>query len=301
MSAETSRPRAPLDPRFYQIAVLSGLLVYGLGWLHFDITPGRAAVILGAGLLSQYVCTRLWKLPKFDPKSALISGLSLCLLLRTNYAALAVVAAAVTISSKFLIRWNGKHVFNPTNIGLVLMMLVTGGVWVSPGQWGSVAYFGFLTACLGGLVVNRASRSDVTYSFLASFAAIHFGRSLWLGQPMAVPLHRLESGALLLFAFFMISDPRTTPNSRAGRILFGVLVASLAGFIQLGLYRTNGMLWSLAIFSVAVPLIDRLLPGPRYEWTRATSDPRMKGVKHETIPGPLRAPLGSPALGPSRP
>ncbi len=297
MSAETSKPWAPLDPRLYQIAVLSGLLAYGLGWLHFDITPWRAATILAAALLTQYACTRLWKLPKFDPKSALISGLSLCLLLRTNHAALAVLAAAVTIASKFLIRWRGKHVFNPTNFGLVLMMLVTGRVWVSPGQWGSVAYFGFLMACLGGLVVNRASRSDVTYSFLASITAIHIGRSLWLMQRITVPLHRLESGALLLFAFFMISDPKTTPNSRAGRILFGMLVASLAGFIQLGLYRTNGMLWSLAILSMAVPLVDRLLPGPRYEWIRTTSDTRTRGVVHETIPDPMRHPLGSPALG----
>jgi len=300
MSAATSKPRAPLDPRLYQIAVLSGLLVYGLGWLHFDIAPYRAAVILAAALLSQYACTRLWKLPKFDPKSALISGLSLCLLLRTNSELLAVLAAAVTIASKFLIRWNGKHVFNPTNFGLVLPMLLTGQVWVSPGQWGSVAFFGFLMACLGGLVVNRASRSDVTYTFLASITAIHFGRSLWLLQRMTVPLHRLESGALLLFAFFMISDPKTTPNSRAGRILFGIFVASLAGFIQLGMYRTNGMLWSLAIWSMAVPLIDRLLPGPRYEWIRPTSDPRTKGVIHETIPDPVRPYLGSPALGPSR-
>jgi Na+-translocating ferredoxin:NAD+ oxidoreductase RnfD subunit len=164
-----------------------------------------------------------------------------------------------------------------------------------------VAFFGFLMACLGGLVVNRASRSDVTYAFLASFAAIHIGRSLWLMQRLAVPLHRLESGALLLFAFFMISDPKTTPNSRAGRILFGVLVAALAGFIQLGLYRTNGMLWSLALWSMAVPLIDRLLPGPRYEWMRAPSNRPTKGERNETIPGPVELPLRSPALGPTRP
>ncbi|MBI4364723.1 MAG: RnfABCDGE type electron transport complex subunit D [Candidatus Latescibacteria bacterium] len=301
MSAETSKPRPPLDARCYQIAVLSGLLVYGLGWLRFDITPGRAALILGSALLSQYACTRLWKLPEFDPRSALISGLSLCLLLRTNSALLAVVAAVVTIASKFLIRWNGKHVFNPTNFGLVFMMLLTGQVWTSPGQWGSAAYFGFLMACLGGLVVNRASRSDVTYAFLAFFVTIQFGRSLWLMQPLTIPVHRLESGALLLFAFFMISDPKTTPNSRAGRILFGALVAALAGIIQLGLYRTNGMLWSLALWSMAVPLIDRCLPGPRYEWTRPRSNPRMKGAADETIPDPERAPLLGPVLRPTRP
>ena len=72
-------------------------------------------------------------------------------------------------------------------------------------------------ACVGWLVVNRAARSDVTYAFIVFYCALIFGRSLWLGEPLTIPLHRLESGALLLFTFFMISDPKTTPDSRAGR------------------------------------------------------------------------------------
>ena len=296
MRADSVRPSPPLDPRYYQIAVLSGLLIYGLGWLHFDITPGRAALLLGTALVTQYACTRIWRLPKFDPKSALISGLSLCLLLRTNFAALAILGAVITIASKFVVRWKGKHLFNPTNFGLVFLMFLGAPIWVSPGQWGNVAYFGFLMACLGGLVVNRAARSDVTYAFLVSFAALQLGRAAWALQRWQVPLHRLESGALLLFAFFMISDPRTTPNSRAGRILFACLVTALAGFIQFGLYRTNGILWSLAIMSVSVPLIDLLLPGPRYEWNRAT-EPQPKGVPDEA-PSSIRQPaLDRPVLG----
>src|SRR5262249_29957085 len=149
---------------------------------------------------------------------------------------------------------------------LVAMMVLTGSVWVSPGQWGSAAVFGFLLASAGGLVVNRAARSDVTLAFLISYAALLIGRSLWLGEPMSIPLHRLESGAIVLFAFFMISDPKTTPDSRSGRILFSLLVALGAWVVQFKLFRTNGLLWSLALLSMAVPLIDRLLPGPRYVW-----------------------------------
>lgn len=106
-------------------------------------------------------------MPRFDPKSALISGLSLCLLLRTNDAWLAALTAVVAVGSKFVLRVHGKHVFNPTNFALVLMMLATGQVWVSPGQWGSLAVFAFLLASAGGLVVNRAGRADVTWTFLA--------------------------------------------------------------------------------------------------------------------------------------
>ncbi len=257
---------ARLDPRLYQIAVLSLLLAYGIAWLDLEIGSRQALAILATALLTQLAGTRLYGLPRYDPKSALISGLSLCLLLRTNDPWFAVLAAAVAVASKFVLRVRGKHVFNPTNFALVVLMLATGRVWVSAGQWGSVAVFAFLLASAGGLVVNRASRADVTWTFLACYVALLLGRSLWLGDPLVIPLHRLQSGALVLFAFFMISDPRTTPDSRAGRILFAVVVAAGAHLVQAALFRPNGLLWSLAVCSLVVPLIDRLLPGPRYQW-----------------------------------
>jgi Na+-transporting NADH:ubiquinone oxidoreductase subunit NqrB len=262
------------DPRHYQIATLASLLVYGIVALDFEIAASRAAAILATALVTQYVCTRLSGLPAFDPRSALISGLSLCLLVRTNYLALALAAPVVAVASKFLVRLNGKHLFNPTNIAIVFLIGVTGRVWVSPGQWGNVAFFAFLLACLGGLVVNRASRSDVTYAFIGFYMALVFGRSIWLGEPLTIPLHRLQNGALLLFTFFMISDPRTTPNSRAGRILFAFAVACGAWYIQFRLFRTNGSLWSLALGSLTVPLIDWLLPDSRYEWGHAKAEVR---------------------------
>jgi enediyne biosynthesis protein E5 len=262
------------DPRLYQISILAALLLYGLAVLDFEIAAGRAGLILAACLLTQYVCTRIWKLPAFDPRSALISGLSLCLLLRTNSAWLALAAATIAVASKFVVRVRGKHLFNPTNVAIVALMLLTGQVWVSPGQWGNVAFFAFLMACLGGLVVNRAARSDVTLAFIVFYMGLVFGRSLWLGEPLAIPVHRLQNGALLLFTFFMISDPRTTPNSRSGRILFALLVAYGAWYVQFRLFRTNGLLWSLALFSMAVPLIDWLLPGGRYEWSRPGTSAR---------------------------
>ncbi len=258
-----------LDARWYQIAALGSLLVYGVGWLGFGITWTQAALTIVTALAAQWLCTKVWRLPGFEPKSALISALSLCLLLRTNSLLLVVAASLITIGSKFVLRLRGKHLFNPTNFGLVAMMLLTDSrVWVSPGQWGNVAFFGFLMVCLGGLVVNRAARSDVTIAFLVFYVGLMIGRSMWLGEPLAIPMHRLQSGALLLFSFFMISDPKTTPDSRAGRILFAALVAYGAWYVQFRLFRTNGLLWSLALFSCAVPLIDLLLPGARYRWRR---------------------------------
>jgi hypothetical protein len=259
---------ARLDPRLYQIGILACLLCWGVFGLRFDVKPDHALAIVAVALGTQYVAGRVVGLPAFDPKSALISALSLCLLLRTGSLALAALAAFLAIAMKFVVRVRGKHVFNPTNGAIVVLLLSGAPVWVSPGQWGNAAFFGFLMACLGGLVVNRAARSDVVYAFAFAWCAILFGRSLLLGEPMTIPFHRLESGALLLFTFFMISDPKTTPDSRVGRIAFAALVAVGAWYVQFKMFRTNGLLWSLFLASPLVPLIDRLAKGVRYDWKR---------------------------------
>ena len=59
------------DPRDYQVAVLGLLLAYGLGWLDFDLGGGTVFAILSSCVLTQYLCTRLWHLKHYEPKSAL--------------------------------------------------------------------------------------------------------------------------------------------------------------------------------------------------------------------------------------
>ena len=259
-----------LDPRLYQIASLSMLLLYGLLWLRFDVSLIQIAITIGAALLTQYAGTRYFNLSTFDPQSPLISSLSLCLLLRTDHLAVAALAAVIAIGSKFIIRRKDKHVFNPTNLALVVM--IAGGLgWISPGQWGQVAWFGFLIACLGSLVITRAARADVTLTFLSFYVSLLIARAFWLGDPLTIPLHQLESGALLIFAFFMISDPKTTPDSRTGRIIYALLVTLTALYVQFGLFRPNAPLWGLIACAPFVPLIDRLLPAVRYDWSRPTA------------------------------
>ena len=308
------------DPRHAQIGMLSALLVWGTFGLDLEVRPAIAATMLATALGVQWLGTRWAGLPRFDARSPLISALSLTLLLRTTSLWIAVLAAVLTIGSKFVLRvprpggaagatgaagaarparaGGGKHVFNPTNFGLVAVLLLTDGAWVSPGQWGSAALGAFAVACLGLLVVRRARRSDVTWAFLGAYGAILFGRALWLGDPVAIPLHQLASGAFLIFAFFMISDPKTTPDSRAGRVLFACLVAAGAGFVQLGLFQPNGLLWSLAACAPLVPVLDRLLPGTRYDWPGRASMPPVAAPTPRT---PTTPEAPEPPRGPDRP
>ena len=293
------------DPRLYQIATLASLLAWGLFALDLEVRPGVAAVILATALATQWAGGRAVGLPRFDPKSALISALSLTLLLRTASPALAALAAGLTIGSKFVIRLPAasggppKHVFNPTNFGIAAMMLATDRAWVSPGQWGSAALAAFAVACAGLLVVRRAERSDVTWAFLGLYGAVLFGRALWLGDPLAIPLHQLSNGAFLIFAFFMISDPKTTPDSRAGRVLFALLVALGAGVVHFVLFRPNGLIWSLAALSPLVPLIDRVLPGRRYRWPGRAEAP--VGAAEQRAAAAVQRPAGALSAQGGRP
>jgi Na+-translocating ferredoxin:NAD+ oxidoreductase RnfD subunit len=270
----------PADPRYYQIAVLTTLLSIGVLVLDFGIRWQNATAILLTAQAVQFIGTRLARLPRFDPMSALITSLSLTLLLRTDVIALAVAAAAIAIGSKFLIRVRGKHVFNPANVALVALMLLSDHAWVSSGQWGSAAIGAFGLACLGFLVLTRARRAETTIAFLGIYGTLLFARALWLGDPLSIPLHQLQNGALLIFAFFMISDPKTTPNTAAGRIVFAAIVAAIAFTIQFIYYQPNGPILALILSAPCVPLIDALLHGTHYRWEKpaAQSSARLKGV-----------------------
>jgi Na+-translocating ferredoxin:NAD+ oxidoreductase RnfD subunit len=254
------------DPRCYQVLVLGCLLTFGITALDFGIRWQNAVAIVVMAQAIQYLGTRLAGLPRFDPLSALITSLSLTLLLRTDAIALAALAAVIAIGSKFLVRVRGKHVFNPANVALVSLMLLSDQAWVSSGQWGSAAIGAFALSCLGFLVLTRARRAETTIAFLLFYGGLLFGRALWLGDPLSIPVHQLQNGALLIFAFFMISDPKTTPDAAAGRVLYAALVACIAFVIQFVYYVPNGPILALVLSAPVVPLIDALLQGTHYQW-----------------------------------
>ncbi|MEZ4241395.1 MAG: RnfABCDGE type electron transport complex subunit D [Myxococcota bacterium] len=256
------------DPRYNQIFTLGALLVYGLVALDFEVQwPNVVAVLLSTQLTQWLGDRRIGR--RYDPRSAAISSLSLCLLLRTNSVWVAAFAGMVAIGAKFVVRVRGKHLFNPAMVGIVAAVLLTDAAWISPGQWGNAALAALFFASAGTTVVQRAERSDVTYAFLGFYALLLFYRSWAVFEPVTIPVHRLQSGALLLFAFFMISDPKTTPDTRAGRILYAGIVALGAYFVHFVLFRSNGLVWSLFCCSPLVPLIDRLIPGDKYQWSGA--------------------------------
>jgi Na+-transporting NADH:ubiquinone oxidoreductase subunit NqrB len=266
------------DARFFQIAALGSLLCINFALIDFGARPLPSVVAIGTCLLTQLVCSRLAGLPQLDLRSPLITGLSLSLLLRADALWLYAAAGTIAIGSKFVLRFDGKHIWNPAGLAIVVLLLVSRGVWISPGQWGTEVWFAALTGFFAILVLGAARRADIAIFFFASHAALLLARAWWLGDPFSIPLHQLQSGSLLIFTFFMISDPRTTPDAAAGRLLFAFAVAVLAHYMAFFMQMRPALYFALIILSPATILIDRLLPAKRFSWANPSADPAPQGA-----------------------
>ncbi len=262
------------DPRIFQILFLGILLAAGAWLRDFSLSSAQIILTFAAAITAQHFSFGLRSDAPRSYRSAIITGLSLTLLLRADNLWIHPAAASAAILSKSLIRPRGKHLFNPATFGVMFAMLLLPGAWISPGQWGQdVALAGWIIA-LGAFVATRARRADISWSFLAFYVGALALRIAYLGQRWAVLEHQLMNGALLLFAFFMISDPMTSPNHPRTRAIHAAIVAAIAFTWQFGFYAHNGMLWALLLAAPMVPLWDAICPAPKFQWNQT-------GGKHE--------------------
>jgi enediyne biosynthesis protein E5 len=261
-------PHAFSDPRIFQILFLGILLAAGAWLRDFSLSTAQIVLTFAAAIIVQHLSFGLRPDAPHSYRSAVITALSLTLLLRADNLWVHPAAACAAILSKSIIRPRGKHLFNPGTFGVMFAMLLP-GAWISPGQWGQdVALAGWMIA-LGAFVAMRARRADISWSFLAFYVGALALRVAYLGQRRAVLEHQLLNGALLLFAFFMISDPMTSPNHPRARAMHSALVAAIAFTWQFGFYAHNGMLWALFLAAPMVPMWDALWPAPKYEWIQS--------------------------------
>ena len=123
-----------LDARYFQIIVLSTLLTLNFVWIDFGAKPLYSALAIASALGPQLVGSRLLGLPRTDLRSALISGLSLSLLLRADSPRLPALAGVLAIASKLALRVDGKHVFNPAGLPLSFCCLLPRTSGFHPGN-----------------------------------------------------------------------------------------------------------------------------------------------------------------------
>ncbi|MCB0428520.1 MAG: RnfABCDGE type electron transport complex subunit D [Flavobacteriales bacterium] len=257
----------PTDARHVQIFCQSLFLLVGIGWLGWQVHAFHFALTFAACLFFQHAIEKRFVAKPGSWKSATISALSLCLMMKANAWWAVVLCALFTIGSKFFIRYKGRHVFNPTNFGIMVTLLLTGEVWVSPGRWGSALFFLILLGALSAAVLFRVGRMETALSFLGTFAALHFARSiLYQGWPADYFIHQLSSGTLLLFTFFMITDPMTTPVHPKARIIWAALTGTLAFYLSTIYYVHTAPLWALLVMSPFTLLFNHFFRHERFQW-----------------------------------
>lgn len=256
----------PRDARAFQILFLAALLTTGVLLRDFSVQPLQIALAFAAGIVTQAFWLKHLGLQGRGFLSAVVTCCGLSLLLRSDTLWAHPLIAALAMSSKFVLRIRGKHVYNPANLGVIVAISLLPGTWVSPGQWGNDLALAVWFIALGSIVTGRARRLDVGWIFLGAYLGIVALRVALLGQSWAVWWHQLGSGALLLFAFFMISDPMTIPDRTGARIAYAVAVALGAAAWQFVLFRPNALIWALFLLTPLVPLLDRLFPGERFAW-----------------------------------
>ena len=282
------------DARITQIIFLGLFLFLGVSTRDWTVKPDLILVVVASCMITQWLLSAIAEYGKrsqehslnisgqfsiavnilVSPKvltslrSAIITSLGLCLLLRSNSYATMILAGCLAIASKFLFRHHNKHFFNPANFGIIAAITLTNDAWVSPGQWGTDWWYLLLFLGLGGVVLKQVGRWDTSVAFLLSYGALEAARNLWLGWSWDVWQHQFMSGSLLLFALFMLTDPRSIPNSRKGRWLWSIAIAISTFILQHYLYLSTAIFWSLFIVSPITILLDAVSNAPRFNWWR---------------------------------
>jgi len=293
------------DIRDYQILFLCLFLVLGIGTRDWTLRPELIGVAIATCLLTQSILSVVkeqmgrWGVgevgrdhnsssfplsplsphPPIPPsphplglRSALITSLGLSLLLRADHWTTIALAGVCAIASKFFFRVGDKHVFNPANFGIITALIITPDAWVSPGQWGEDWWYGLLFLGTGGMILQRVGRWDTTAAFLGSYSLLEAIRNLWLGWTWDVYLHRLMSGSLLLFALFMVTDPRSIPNARIGRVVWAMCIAILTFILRNYFFVSTAVFWALFMLAPLTMLLDALWLAPQFSWLRRGGD-----------------------------
>lgn len=271
------------DARHYQLSFLLIFLLTGLIELKWSLLPYQIPLTFGIAILTQAAGILVSGAPWHSMKSALITSFSLSILFRSDDYRVIALAALIAIGSKFILRTHNKHYFNPANIGICMAILLTSKGWISPGQWGSEGIWLFLVGILGFMVVTRAKRLELALFFILAYGGAMAWRVLiWQNWPADALLHTFSNGALLLFTFFMITDPVSTPAHRYVRIFWAAGTGFLAFWLQAYQWVNGSPLWALFIFSFLTPLLDRLFPAERFQWNSSanssSSSPEKSGI-----------------------
>jgi Na+-translocating ferredoxin:NAD+ oxidoreductase RnfD subunit len=252
------------DPRWWQLAFLVCFVSYALASPGFSRSPIQWLVGIATCVGLDFLLTLLLRGTLVVPVSGLISSMGLLLLCDSPVLWPYPACGALAIGSKHIIRFRGKHVFNPLNFGIVVgLLLFSCDMTIVASRWGGGLPAMAFVAILGSVASYKAHRLDLSATYVVTFALGGIVRMLISHAPLWTVLNPMTGAAFQLFTFFMISDPMTTPQTSRGRIVYGVVLASLDSVLRFNQIEFSPF-FALFLMAGLLPVFRRFF-APREE------------------------------------
>lgn len=218
-----------VPPVFITLILLAGQISYGILESY-----ERTLLAIAASIATELILGRIFLGKWLNLASAYITGISVGILLRSPAFWPYAVAASLAITSKYVLRFRGRHLCNPSNFGIsVVLFLLPASVAMLSIQWGNDAWPMAVIWVLGAVIIWRARRFNITATYVVSFLVLAVIRAWIIHEPWLSELSPITGPEYQLFIFFMITDPKTTVRSKKGQCLVAFLVAALEMFFRL--------------------------------------------------------------------
>jgi enediyne biosynthesis protein E5 len=223
-----------LDNKYIAPAFITTILI--VGHLSFGMLESykKTGIAIIASLITELILSKIYMGKWPILASAYISGISVGILVRSPAFWPYVVCAVVAIMSKYVLRIHGRHIWNPSNFSIsVLLFLAPEVVATLSIQWGNYLLPMIVIWCLGSIIIARLKRFNITGTYVACFIILAFVRSAITGSPWQSEIAPLTGPMYQLFIFFMVTDPKTTVRSRKWQSIVVAIVAIVETILRL--------------------------------------------------------------------
>jgi hypothetical protein len=275
-SLSESKPPAPahaegaprkvfgLDHRFIAPILITCILLAGqLSFGILESYPKTALAIITAICL-ELVLSRIFTGKWPHLASAYISGISVGILVRSPAIWPYALCSAISITSKYVLRSKDRHIWNPSNFGICVMLFLAPYTVASLSiQWGNNIWPMLVIWTLGSVIIWRLKRFHITFTYVVSFIAFAFLRSYITGHPFLAEVAPITGPMYQLFIFFMITDPKTTVRSSKLAQCGVVIMVALVEMIFRLLENVHAPYYALFIVGPTANLIEIWLTSRR--------------------------------------
>jgi len=253
---QAAQRRFHLDQRFLPPLFITCILL--AGHLSFGILESywKTGLAIVTAILTEMVLARLLTGRWPHLASAYITGISVGILIRSPAYWPYALCSMISITSKYVLRFRGRHLWNPSNFGICAMLFLASDAVASLSiQWGNYLWPMLVIWALGSVIIWRLGRFHITATYVLSFVAFAFLRSAVTGHPWQAEIAPITGPMYQLFIFFMITDPKTTVRSKVGQCGVAFTVALVEMILRL-LQVVHAPYYSLFLVGPTANLIE---------------------------------------------